>query len=122
MSRVNSRLTKSTQALNDSITKLESEYARHREKMGYSNVLDDNTLNEVLQQSCAGNNIFDNAAILEERINSISDLRADCEDRKTRRRSGCLYVAKLFPLVRLLADIGVLAAQVRFFAFVTHGV
>ena len=122
MSRVNSRLTKATQALNDSITKLESEYARHREKMGYSNVLDDSTLNEVLQHPCAGNNIFDNAAILEERINSISDLRGDCEDRKTRRRSSCLYVAKLFPLIRLLADIGVLAAQVRFFAFVTHGV
>lgn len=82
-------------------------------------MLDDNTLNGVLEQTMAGNNIFDNAAILEERINSISDFQPESEGRQTRGRPSCLYVAKLFPLIRLLADIGVLAAQVniRFLEF-----
>jgi len=80
--------------------------------MKYPNVLDDNALDEVLQQTMVGNDVFRNAAILEDRINSMSNSQPECEHEKTRRRSSCLYVAKLFPLVKLLADVGMLAAQV----------
>jgi len=113
--RVNPKLTKSLQALNDSLTTFKTIYANHRERMKYPNVLDDNALDEVLQQTMVGNDVFRNAAILEDRIFSMFHPQPECEHETTRRRSSCLYVAKLFPLVKLLADVGTLAAQVSLF-------
>lgn len=109
--RVNSRLTKSLRQLNESITKFDQIYTHHRERVKYPHVLDDNLLEEGLQQTNLGEDIFDNAAVLESWMNKTLNLQA--EDEKMRRRFNCLYVAKLLPLVKLLADIGGLAAQVR---------
>jgi hypothetical protein len=103
--------------LNDSIIRFEQVYAHHRERVIYPNVLDDNALAEVLQQTLKSEDIFSNAAVLEKRINSMLILQAECNDERTTRRSNCLYVAKLLPLVKLITDIGGFAAQVRFSFF-----
>ena len=112
LARENSRLAKSLRQLNDSITTFEQIYAHHRKRARYPNLLDDDVMEEVLLQTMLGDDIFKNAAVLENRINSTLNLQAEYEDERTRRRSNCLYVAKLLPLVKQLTNIGGIAAQV----------
>jgi hypothetical protein len=112
--RENPRLSKSLRELNDSITSFEKIHARHREKAKHPGVLDENALEGVLQQNILGEDVFHIAALLENRVNSTLDLQAESNADPTKRPSSFLYVAKLIPLVKLVTDIGGLAAQVTF--------
>lgn len=118
LTSANSRLTKSLRELNDSITSFEHIYARHRERAKYPSALDDNVLEEVLQQTISGEDIFHNATVLENRIIDHVNLQTEGNGEQARRRSNCLHVAKLIPLVKLFADIGGVAAQVSFLSLI----
>lgn len=107
-------MTKSLRELNNSITSFEQIYIRYRERAKYPNALDDNALEEVLQQTISGDDIFHNAAVLENRIIDTVNLQAEGNREQARRQSDCLHVAKLIPLVKLLTNIEEVAAQVSF--------
>jgi hypothetical protein len=56
--------------------------------------------------------MFDNAAVLEQRINQSMIRRSEIKEAQTRRKSLSRYIVNVFPLVKFLLDVGEMAAQV----------
>lgn len=56
--------------------------------------------------------MFDNAAVLEQRINQSMIRRGEIKEAQTRRKSLSRYIVNVFPLVKFLLDVGEMAAQV----------
>ena len=79
----------------------------------YVNALDDAAVLTALDRTTMEADIFDNADTLENKITESLSRRGQSKEAHGRIKSCCLYFAKLLPLVRLLADIGGVAAQVH---------
>jgi hypothetical protein len=56
--------------------------------------------------------MFDNAAVLEQRINQSMIHRGEIKEAQARRKSLSRYIVNVFPLVKFLLDVGGMAVQV----------
>jgi 3-phenylpropionate/cinnamic acid dioxygenase small subunit len=104
------RLAKSLQRLNESVTEFEEIYAKHADKEVEKK--GDNALSKVLNDVQLTDDMFDNAAALENRINQTLTRREELKEDRSRRKSMSRYIVNVFPLLKFLVDIGGMAAQV----------
>jgi hypothetical protein len=105
------RLKKSFQRLNESVADFEKIYAKHTDKEVELNGWD-NALSKVLNEVQLTDDMFDNAAALENRIDQTLTRREELKEERSRRKSMSRYIANVFPLLKFLVDVGEMAAQV----------
>jgi hypothetical protein len=101
------------QRLNESVAEFEKIYAKHTDKEVEKNGWD-SALSKVLNDVQLTDDMFDNAATLENRINQTLTRREELKEDRSRRKSMSRYIANVFPLLKFLVDVGEMAAQVIF--------
>jgi len=104
-------LKKSFQRLNESVAEFEKIYAKHTDKEVEQNGWD-NALSKVLNEVQLTDDMFDNIAALENRIDQTLTRREELKEERFRRKSMSRYIANVFPLLKFLVDVGEMAAQV----------
>ena len=104
------RLERSRELLESSIREFQQTYAQLKDKGDGSNTSWD--LGDISNDIPLTDDIFDNAAVLEQRINQTLIRRGEIIQVQTRRKSLSRYVVNVSPLVKFLLDIGGMAAQV----------
>lgn len=97
--------------MNESVADFEKIYAKHTDKEVELNGWD-NALSKVLNEVQLTDDMFDNAAALENRIDQTLTRREELKEERSRRKSMSRYIANVFPLLKFLADVGEMAAQV----------
>jgi len=104
-------MTKLLSQLKSSIERFEHVYNSHLEASS-SNLSQNTALGEMLQDAMAGEGLMATAGLLETKMNYIADKDAKRSEGSISKQSSSLYIAKVLPLVKLVMDVGGLAAQV----------
>lgn len=108
------RLERSIQRLNKSVLKLEHEYKKNAARLlNWS----DSTIAEMLDKGAQETDVFDRAAAFTEALSADITRRKTLSQSTTVAKTICVFVARMFPLVRVLLEIGGTAAQVSEFSF-----
>lgn len=106
----NPKLARSLKALYDSIETFEKVYAKYKGHKYYDNIGD--IILDTLEHSPRAETSPDIASVLERRVSEIMLETREHTKKSHRWKRVCEFVAKLYPVVKVLIDLGQSAAPV----------
>jgi hypothetical protein len=104
-------LNKSIEALNNAVDQFQQIYVEYKNKTNFKDC-DDEAMLAALDQATAGS-VFDRAAAFGKAITATITQRFSLQEiDSSAKKSMCQFLARLFPLIKILLDLGGSASQV----------